>query len=177
MYHPGDYKVVCDRCGITYLRSECQYDWEGLLVCSRGCWEPRHPQEFVRAVPDITRVDDARIDVSFDPSETTLSAAALSFASVVYLTSVYTLGAYDGIGITLDNGIVHWTFLTSEPGARTISTGEERTTSQGDVRTVSAPLPCELNEPLPSAAASGNTVYLPSISGATFLSVNEVSYL
>ena len=176
MYHPGDYKVICDQCGITYLRSECSTDWKNRIVCDRGCWEPRHPQEFVRAKPDITRVADARPDVSYDSAETTLSASASILATLISIASGSSLAKYDSIGIEMDNYVIHWTFLTSAPGGtRTVSDGRDRTTSTGSTRTTSFTAVCEIYEPLPYAATSGNTVYLPSVSGATFLNVNEIT--
>lgn len=55
MYKPslkwGEWKVICDRCGFLFKASELKPEWTGLMVCSR-CWEPRHPQDFLEAVPD-----------------------------------------------------------------------------------------------------------------------------
>lgn len=46
-YKAGDYNVICDRCGFKFKRSECAKEWNGVLVCLKRCWEPRHPQDFV----------------------------------------------------------------------------------------------------------------------------------
>lgn len=48
---PGDWNVRCDRCGKKLKGSEARATWDNLYVCDR-CWEPRHPQDFVRAVPE-----------------------------------------------------------------------------------------------------------------------------
>lgn len=49
-------KAICDRCGFEYNLNALRKEWTGLMVCSgpatNGCWEPRHPQDFVRGVPD-----------------------------------------------------------------------------------------------------------------------------
>lgn len=45
----GDWNVRCDRCGAKFKGSQLRKTWEGYMCCSR-CWEPRHPQDFVRAV-------------------------------------------------------------------------------------------------------------------------------
>lgn len=58
-YIPGDPYVCCDRCGFDYRMSQTIKEWTGLRVC-RKCWEPRHPQEFVKGVPDRRAVRDAR---------------------------------------------------------------------------------------------------------------------
>lgn len=50
-YRAGDWLYQCQRCGFTKYASEIQEEWAGLRVCST-CWEPRHPQEFVRGRPD-----------------------------------------------------------------------------------------------------------------------------
>ncbi len=48
-YYPGDHLVICDRCGFKYYRSQTRKEWQGWLTCigsgTKGCWEPRHPQD------------------------------------------------------------------------------------------------------------------------------------
>jgi len=69
----GQWKAVCDRCGAEYHAKQLRQEWTGLRVCSghgtRDCWEPRHPQEFVRGVkdkqaPPWVRPEPADVDVS-----------------------------------------------------------------------------------------------------------------
>ena len=50
-WQAGNYWVVCDRCGIDYRVADVKEEWNGLVVCD-GCFEHRHPQDFVRAVAD-----------------------------------------------------------------------------------------------------------------------------
>ena len=50
-YKPGDWNSVCARCGFEYKASELRKTWDGFFCCEK-CWEPRHPQDFVRARPD-----------------------------------------------------------------------------------------------------------------------------
>lgn len=45
------WKAICDRCGFEFYSFELKREWQGLMVC-HSCFEPRHPQDFVRAVPD-----------------------------------------------------------------------------------------------------------------------------
>ena len=52
-YVSGDWNAVCDSCGKVLKASELRQRWDGLMVCSRD-WEPRQPQDFVRAVADVT---------------------------------------------------------------------------------------------------------------------------
>lgn len=60
-YVKGDSNKVCDVCGFQYKGSQLRKRWDGLLVCSAD-WEPRHPQDFVRAVPDRQAVKEPRPD-------------------------------------------------------------------------------------------------------------------
>lgn len=61
-YKPGDYNRICDRCGLKKKASETQEEWNGLIVCSDGCFEERHPQDFVRGRYDDQRVHKPRPD-------------------------------------------------------------------------------------------------------------------
>jgi len=47
--------AICDRCGFKFHLSALRKEWTNLMVCSE-CWDYRHPQEFLRAVPDIQGV-------------------------------------------------------------------------------------------------------------------------
>jgi hypothetical protein len=50
-YTPGDYLATCYRCGFVRLASLMRKHWQGYWVCPDH-WEERHPQDFVRGVPD-----------------------------------------------------------------------------------------------------------------------------
>lgn len=50
-YRAGDWLAVCDRCGRELYASQLFREWTGLRVC-RPCFDYRHPQDFVRGVPD-----------------------------------------------------------------------------------------------------------------------------
>jgi hypothetical protein len=51
-YTPGLWKAVCDQCGREFKSNELRLRWDNLMVCSDD-YEPRQPQDFVRAIPDI----------------------------------------------------------------------------------------------------------------------------
>jgi len=69
-YIPGDNKVVCDACGRDGLASEMKKTWDGFYV--HAChWEPRHPQDFVRAVRD-----DQTVKINRPDTEPTFVAGA-----------------------------------------------------------------------------------------------------
>ena len=44
----GDYNAVCFECGRKRKASTMKKHWQGHMVCPEH-WEPRHPQDFVRA--------------------------------------------------------------------------------------------------------------------------------
>jgi hypothetical protein len=50
-YAEGDYNASCAECGRKFKASTLKRHWKGYYVCPDH-WEPRHPQEFVRGVPD-----------------------------------------------------------------------------------------------------------------------------
>ena len=58
---PGGYNCVCDVCGLKYKASDLLKRWDGLMVCKYD-WEPRHPQEFIKVVPDHTKLSFIRSD-------------------------------------------------------------------------------------------------------------------
>lgn len=45
----GDWNARCDKCGTKYKGTELKLQWNSIYACTR-CWEPRQPQDFVRAV-------------------------------------------------------------------------------------------------------------------------------
>ena len=45
------YNVICPVCGWKYKASEMLRRWDGLMVCKTD-WEPRHPMDFFRTIPD-----------------------------------------------------------------------------------------------------------------------------
>ena len=47
----GSWNVCCDLCGRKRKGDELLKTWNGLWVCAEH-WEPRHPQDFVRAVKE-----------------------------------------------------------------------------------------------------------------------------
>lgn len=50
-YKHGQHWVVCMRCGFDYHVEDIRVQWDNLIVC-KWCWEPRHPQDFVRGRRD-----------------------------------------------------------------------------------------------------------------------------
>lgn len=47
----GDWNALCSMCGHKFKASELTKNWQGQFRC-RTCQEVRHPQDFVKAVPE-----------------------------------------------------------------------------------------------------------------------------
>lgn len=67
-YIAGQWNAICDRCGEQHKSSGLRLEWTGLRVCS-GCFDVRHPQEFLRGkadrqAPPWVRPDTEGTDVS-----------------------------------------------------------------------------------------------------------------
>lgn len=60
-YKSGSWNAICDRCGFRYKADKLKEEWTGLYVC-KGCWEPRHPQDFLRGREEDTSVPFSRPD-------------------------------------------------------------------------------------------------------------------
>jgi hypothetical protein len=43
--------AICDRCGFEFKSYQMRKTWDGLYVDEK-CFEVRHPQDFVRGIPD-----------------------------------------------------------------------------------------------------------------------------
>lgn len=45
-YEPGQWNVICDRCGFKKKAKDLRAEWTGLMVCV-GCLDSRHPQTLI----------------------------------------------------------------------------------------------------------------------------------
>ncbi len=72
-YVPGDFYRICDECGFKVRASQTRKRWDGMVVCLKD-WEPRHPQDSVRARVDRQSVPNPRPeapDVFVEPNDIT----------------------------------------------------------------------------------------------------------
>lgn len=58
-FAPGDWNAICDQCGRKFKASQLLLQWDNARVCST-CWDPRHPQDFVRPIDDPQAVPWSR---------------------------------------------------------------------------------------------------------------------
>jgi len=170
-YIPGDWKMICDRCGSTFLRSQMAEEWTGLWVCTKGCFQTRHPQDFVESVPDDPSVPVSRPDVVQSVGETTLSDDMTADTKRVFIVCLTGLAEDDPIGIETNYSKgTHWSFiedletLSGDP----LVDSEDSPVLDADGETVTAAdgysgYICTLNTSIFFAADMGNAVYLPSL--------------
>lgn len=50
-YSIGESNVICDQCGRAFKSNQLKKRWDNAWTCNM-CWEPRHPQDFVRGIKD-----------------------------------------------------------------------------------------------------------------------------
>lgn len=71
-YEHGQWNVACDRCGMKFKARQLRKEWTGLRTCkghgTNDCWEPRHPQDFVRGRRDRQTVPYSRPETDLDVS-------------------------------------------------------------------------------------------------------------
>lgn len=64
-YKPGDYNAACSMCGRKMKASWMVKNWMGLYRCPEHN-EARHPQDFVRSVPDDMSVPWSQPETDID---------------------------------------------------------------------------------------------------------------
>lgn len=171
MYIPKDYWMICDRCGSRYRNSDMAEEWTGLWVCKRGCFETRHPQDFVTGVADDVSVPNASPDVPQTMGQTTLADSYVSGDTIVHLTSSDGLAEGDAIGIVMDNGACTWSYIKELPTtSATVTFQGEVVTFGGEVVTFGGETEkyVTLGSIMLGDASSGNIVYLPSINSESW---------
>lgn len=86
-YADGDYNAICSMCGHKFKASMLRRHWQGQWRCE-NCWEPRQPQDFVKATPDVqtppwTQVDEDGTYLAACSFPQTLAIAGLGVAGCV----------------------------------------------------------------------------------------------
>ena len=160
-YIPGDYKMVCDRCGFERRRSTVAKTWDNLWVCYPECWEHRNPQDYLRTKVDRIQVPDARPDTITTVRETTLTATALKGALTIEVADATYIRQYDSIGIVLATYNEEWDSTAEQTQWVLVS----------DVTGTTITFSPELWE----NAETGQTVYLSQASGETFQGSGDVT--
>lgn len=73
----GDWNASCASCGRKRKATELRKDWKGFYVCPEH-WETRHPQDFVRAMPE-----NQSVPWSQEPEDTFIGVCNLNATSAI----------------------------------------------------------------------------------------------
>lgn len=113
-YRHGDWNIIDDRTGFKIKHSQSRMEWTHSVV-AKNEWEARHPQDFLRAVPDRQSVSDPRPGAAdgFTETGTTLDAEALTGQTVLSVVSTASMTNGDTIIIFMDNEIAHLSTIAS----------------------------------------------------------------
>lgn len=71
-YRPGDYIMICQRTGNRYYRSEMVKESRTGLWVHKSVYNPEHPQDHVRSIPDKQSVPHASPDTEKVMGEATI---------------------------------------------------------------------------------------------------------
>jgi hypothetical protein len=122
-YKPGQWNVVCDRCGQEFKSGELRKTWDGLWVCDKD-FEVRHPQDFIRGVPDYQAPPFTRPE---NPDGTSQVAYAASITVDVTTNTDFIISVLTGnttINSPLSpttNKIISFSFTQDTLGNRTVT--------------------------------------------------------
>jgi len=121
-YIHGDSYMTDDVTGLKIRRSEALRRWDGAYT-TRENWEPRHPQEFVRAKSEriVAEVVRPLLPIAtIGPLVTRAIAAAAIGATSISVESSVRMLAGDLLTIMLDNGDTFRATIVSTPDTETI---------------------------------------------------------
>lgn len=129
----GANNVICDRCGFKKKSFEVRKEWTGFYVC-KECWEPRHPQDFVRGrrdrqVPYVNRPEPADVFITLQLTLTiTGFGATVNGAFTATFTFSESVSDFVLGDITVTNGTA-----SSFSGSGTTYTATITPTAEGTV--------------------------------------------
>jgi len=83
----GTWNALCDRCQRKYKANQLRKEWTGWMVCDH-CWEPRHPQEFLRGHEEDENVDWTRPEINGSGSTITVDGKTLTWLACTQITSI-----------------------------------------------------------------------------------------
>jgi len=87
-YDSGQWNVYCDVCKRKIKAGEAKHRWDGFIVCPDD-WEPRQPQDFVKAKIDKIMVPFSR------PTEVTANNIQYGNYDTISFVENFTIGRSD----------------------------------------------------------------------------------
>ena len=98
----GTWNAECDRCGFKFKAYDLREEWTGWMVCDQ-CYEPRHPQDFLRGMPDDPSVPWSRSDYRGATSATDINNNTISSPQLE--TATYSTDANKTLTVGTDTPI------------------------------------------------------------------------
>ena len=114
-YRSGSHWIISDRSGKKIRSEDSRREWNGSIV-HKDEWEPRHPQDQVRAVADRQVVPNPRprpTDQFKGALTTALSVAAVAGDTSITVDATTSMTAGDRVRVMLDNTDSHLTTIAS----------------------------------------------------------------
>ena len=108
----GWWKVLCDQCGRKRKSTEVQPRWDGFIVCKPevdpGCWEARHPLDFIKAPKEDTSVPFVRPEPADTYISYTYNCSAMTSVAIprVIDASRTIFNGYTDGSVIITNGTV-----------------------------------------------------------------------
>jgi hypothetical protein len=104
-YIDGAWNAQCDICGRTFKNFHLAKAWDESMRCE-ACWEPRHPQDFIRPIMDVQSPPWARpwIPVLADASLTVIMNTVTPFVQLSYQTTNFPTPT---LGVTCFMGMIY----------------------------------------------------------------------
>lgn len=93
-YVEGDWNAACSMCGRKRKASGMERNWQGMWRCPEHN-EPRHPQDFVRAVPDnptppwVQPESDTFVGICFPDDQTGIAKYAVAGCAIADYVSPF----------------------------------------------------------------------------------------
>jgi len=107
-YDSGQWNVYCDVCKRKIKAGEAKHRWDGFIVCPDD-WEPRQPQDFVKAkidkimVPFSRPTENTNNSVQYGDFDVVIFQDTISITRTQYIGPVDTVSYVDDFVIFKDN--------------------------------------------------------------------------
>ena len=86
----GSWNCDCDVCGLRFKADQIVRRWDGAMTC-KTCYEPRHPQDFIRVRDERVSVPFTRPEADLFVPQTTgvLFSESVSISETINVSSIF----------------------------------------------------------------------------------------
>ena len=127
-YVHGSWNMISDRSGFKHKRGDMRKEWDGSWV-HKDDFDPRHPQDRVKGVPDDQSVADPRPGATdtYSETSTTLDAEELAGQTVLSVASTASMTVGDSVILFMDNDQTHLSTIASFVANDTVTINDATT--------------------------------------------------